>query len=886
MDLKVRLSKFRKFLVEELRLFNDEEFMELTDKSELSFTYSEELRRVDVTIILKAEDIYHERFFSIHLKNLNAFLEYVFGYRKVFMSIVKVEDVSRKPPQLTEDNSLKNNKDSSSRRILMNYDGWLVSCKKTKTPEELLLEDKSKRKIFPLCVYTKYSSFDGLFTSEEWAELVSSQGHKVLALTDFNNVHTFPEAEKSMKKYGLKPLYGAEIEVISRPLEIIANVQNLVLDNEIIFAIFDMETTGLNAAFDEIIEIYILRYSGGVVLDNYHSFIKCDKEVSDEIINLTKITSEKLDIYGRDKVEVLTKVREYVEGSVLIAHNGIEFDFPFLNAQLKKKLLLKNHFGHNIIFFAKNQKGLSSLYKLISRAHIECFFEKPRLMWEYVEQERENLILLSSPTNSILIDAVLQDNMELFQEEGSKLDFLSLPPPSHFLHEINRGNFSEEDVRELIRRFYEWSKLCGFKVIANYCLKYKKSNEILPNYSFRSTEKFIEEFKFLSLSEEEFEKIFFTNREALVDLISSDIQIVSPSLALPKVRGATENIREYIFNKLSSKYGQQPNSYLSTTLFRELSGITENGNCSYFQLLENFPESGFDLEEKTCPQCFIPLGRDGQNIPFETFLGLERTKVPDIDLNFSGQYQQKAHNFIRELFGKENTFRTGTISAVAEKTAFALVKHYLQDNGFTKVDLEKIEYSDKKILKMFSDISVLEIPEKNLEILEETVGTLGLPEFGTEKTREIIKACRGKVSNFSDLIRISGISHGKNKFREGKSLIKSKLNKENVEKTKYLVIIYEVVLEMISRGIKFRKVDLNQSSASTFIPDRESKTVLMPFSCIPGLGLITATQLENERNRGGEYTSRENFESRIKLNISLLKVFEKLQLFELQGNPI
>ncbi|AGX89099.1 PolC-type DNA polymerase III [Mycoplasma parvum] len=1304
-------------------------------------------------LIFKTENEKQEKYLSIHSNYLQEFLEYLFGYHQMWISVTKVDNIPITPIlnpnsdefsevrffhkrekgetnkgnyklyflEEIENYSYKKRKafkvgftDSknhyflilgrfieeqeklnilrmlkvgewfeiefkldvehlSKTKTLSNYDGWLLNCEEGIAPKEIQYIDLSSKKAFPLNVYTKYSSFDGLFTTEEWAKLSAESGYKVLALTDFNNVHSFPESEKSFKKYKLKPLYGAEFEVISDRLKILDNFEVWKAENEIIYSIFDIETTGLNPLFDEIIEIYILKYSFGTVIENYHSYIKCNTKLSKEIIELTHITEEQLNSLGRDKKEVLKEVSDFVAGTILMAHNGIEFDLPFLNSELRKsdleilnnpildtlklckaledekksksyslsaiskkmslniieqklhsseydtkclaklwriwekqlselfldpytyeglsnlntffdrKKLLRNYFGNNVIIFAKNQKGLENLYELVSVAHTENFVDRPRLYWEAIESRREELIILSSPTSSSIINAILNNNFELFKEEGIKFDYLSLPPPSNFWHEINRGFFTLEKIEILLKTFYEWANNCKFKVIANYCLKYqdyreieqykvlvhakniggkrhylfssKHSNDVLPDYSWRTTERFISEYAFLPLSEEEKEGLFFSNREELADRVDEGIIINKTTLSLPKIEGALENIKSYIAKKIEEKYGKKTNSFLQTTLDKELKGLVDNGyesvywcahllvkkskkegylvgsrgsvgssflahileisevnplpphyfcsQCSFFKLCANFIESGFDLEPRVCPECSTDLLTDGQNIPFETFLGLERKKVPDIDLNFSGQYQQKAHTFLRELFGKDHTFRAGTISAVAEKTSFALSRNYLQDNQitfnkgylhwlayklidikrttgqhpggiivipkgdsihkytpvnfpandiesewltthfdkdtfkdslfkfdilgqddptilallsrFTGVNLERISYRDKKILKMFSDISVLDIPQEKLDILGEIVGTIGLPEFGTEKTREIVKACRNRINNFSDLIRISGISHGKNvwknnieklisnknlslsevitcrddimnyllkkkisiqdafrvtesvrkgygipkedlpllrsvgvpewyiecankityifpkahatayvlmcwkiaffklyypvefyaayltitnrhfdietiitndllyikkKFQEGKLLIKGKKSGENIEKTKYLVIIYEVVMEMLSRGITFKMVDLNESYASIFKPDAKNRTILLPFSSISRLGNITANQIEAERKRGGIFKNREDLEQRVKLNSPILKLFEQLKIIE------
>lgn len=275
--------------------------------------------------------------------------------------------------------------------------------------------------------------------------------------------------------------------------------------------------------------------------------------------------------------------------------------------------------------------------------------------------------------------------------------------------------------------------------------------------------------------------------------------------------------------------------------------------------------SGFDLPSKQCPKCETTMIGEGHDIPFETFLGFEGDKVPDIDLNFSGIYQDKAHAHTKEMFGEDYVYRAGTISTVAQKTAFGYVKGYFEsmnidnqskgwqsylaygaegvkrttgqhpggiivvpnnmdvhdftpvqypannknskwltthfefhdiDSNVLKLDiLGHVDPTAMKMLEKVSGIDINTVPINDPQtislfassealaadprIYNEKTGALGIPEFGTGFVRKMLEATR--PDNFSDLVRISGLSHGTDVWRNNaEELIKEGLTLKDV----------------------------------------------------------------------------------------------------------
>lgn len=253
----------------------------------------------------------------------------------------------------------------------------------------------------------------------------------------------------------------------------------------------------------------------------------------------------------------------------------------------------------------------------------------------------------------------------------------------------------------------------------------------LPSTPFRTTEEMLNQFQFLG--DEKAKEIVIENSNA----IASEIEAISPvkdGLFTPSIEGAEEEVRQLTYGNAEKIYGSPLPELLQSRLDKELNSIIGHGfaviylishklvkkslidgylvgsrgsvgsslvatmteitevnplpahyvcqECQYHEFYtDGSYASGFDLPDKNCPHCHTELKKDGQDIPFETFLGFKGDKVPDIDLNFSGEYQPVAHQYTKELFGEDYVFRAGTIGTIAQKTAYGYVKGYATDKN-------------------------------------------------------------------------------------------------------------------------------------------------------------------------------------------------------------
>ena len=425
-------------------------------------------------------------------------------------------------------------------------------------------------------------------------------------------------------------------------------------------------------------------------------------------------------------IMVQVKTQEGLKNMYKLVSEGHIKYFGNKKARIPKSVLKENREGL-IVGSSLSAHFMNSgeLVELYLRHDLEKLEETAKF-YDYIEllpKSTYNELIEKEGTGSLASYDEVEKMNKYFYDLGKRLGILVTASSNvHYLDE------NEDIIRSIL--------LYGSGTVYSP-RQYRVNN----GFYFRTTDEMLKEFSYLG--EQEAKEVIITNTNKIADMVEEGIKPIPEGFYPPKMDNAEEIVRTMTYEKAYRIYGDPLPNIVSARLERELNAIINNGfsvlylsaqklvkksldngylvgsrgsvgsslvafmmgitevNALYPHYICDNPECkhsefiekegvGIDLPDKICPNCGAPLRKDGYSIPFEVFMGFKGDKVPDIDLNFSGEYQSEIHRYCEELFGKENVFKAGTISTLAEKNAEAYVRKYFEDNNLNAVRAEII----------------------------------------------------------------------------------------------------------------------------------------------------------------------------------------------------
>ena len=474
-------------------------------------------------------------------------------------------------------------------------------------------------------------------------------------------------------------------------------------------------------------------YKLGRIAKNLGINVEIAHRALDDVNTTVKIFNTMIEKLKERGVETLDDIDKYAsseesrkeEYKKLRTYHAIILAKNYIGLKNLYKLVSYSHLD----YFYKKPRILKSLYKRYSEGLIlgsacsegelyqAILLGKSEEEIESIADEYDYLEIQPLGNNDYLIRNEQVENIETLKEINKKIVRLG--------EKLNKPVAATGDVHflepedEIYRRILEAGQ------------GYKDADNQAPLY-LKTTEEMLEEFSYLG--EEKAYEVVVTNTNRISDMCEQ-ISPISPEKATPHIDGCEQTIRDITYEKAYELYGNPLPEIVEERLERELDSIIKNGfsvmyiiaqklvwksnedgylvgsrgsvgssvvaymtgitevnalpphyrcqKCKHSDFTDYGYKLGFDLPDKICPVCGENLTKDGIDIPFETFLGFNGDKEPDIDLNFSGEYQAKAHKYTEVIFGKGTTFKAGTIGTIAEKTAFGYVKKYSEEKNIT-----------------------------------------------------------------------------------------------------------------------------------------------------------------------------------------------------------
>lgn len=534
--------------------------------------------------------------------------------------------------------------------------------------------DDAEEKRVELHMHTSMSEMDAMTPAKELVKRAAKWGHRAVAITDHGVVQALPEAYAAAKANGIKLILGME---------------GYLVDDSIYPDFMNMKLKEFRR----------------------HHIILLVKEDTSLDESIPKDERK----YGRKNLYEM------------ISHSNVK---TFKSRPLIPKSLLAEKRAGILVGSACEQ---GEIIQAILRGEPQEEIERLAEFYDYLE-------IQPNGNNAFMI----RSERELHQNINSEQDLININRRVIDIADkqgklvVATGDVHFLDKKDAqIRAIIMASK--GFD-----------DADMQPPLYFKTTEEMMEDFAWAGDRAKEF---VVDNPNKIADMIQDNIPPIPPGTFQPYIEGADDELTNKCWTMAKELYGDPVPEYVASRLERELDSIISNGygvlyviakrlveeserrgylvgsrgsvgsslaahfggisevnplaphyyckKCKHSEfILDGSVGSGFDLPAKDCPNCHIPMKRDGHEIPFETFLGFEGDKEPDIDLNFSGEVQGQIHRFTETLFGKEYVFKAGTMATVAEKTAYGYVAKYLDERGlFSTTPRAEIDRLTEEIFK-------------------------------------------------------------------------------------------------------------------------------------------------------------------------------------------